>query len=436
MNIPPPHSEMKTTAAHQSDKRDSGLGSDGESPRTSDEDLNNTLAFQRNHLRSYSLRHGKCAPRTPNSLSRSSTRRTNRLTSSDTHSPSSFSKNRHQYDSRYDEEVDLPDESLLLDHVSPHQSEPIGSPTPPKPSRYSSQTRRSRRMQPRVLADEFSSEDVEENGEVIVPKVLSRVASNDSGSTVNNTDALVPFFHRLPTVMLPHLRRAQSEDSIDTDIDSIAPSNMSNLSRSTEILTEDEIQSDVTTIRTCLTPDSIISATSPSATPTHKGLVRSRPQSLRGGSFYETSTSEFAKRRAQFKPNMLRNQLSVQNSPAHTRQSTPSFSRQSTPSLSSPAPSDTPRDQFLKPFVKSPPSSLSMKHRCGSAGESVITSEHLTSPEFLSQLSSPPHTPVVKSIIRGGELNHLHVRSESQDQKRESGYISSSSESFAFSGRR
>lgn len=268
----------------------------------------------------------------------------------------------------------------------------------------------------------------------MVPKLLSRVASNDSASTVNNTDAILPMFHHLPAVMLPHLRRAQSEDSIDTDIDSIAPSNMSNLSRSTGILTEDEIQSDATTVRTCLTPDSIIYATSPSTTPTHspnkKGLVRSRPQSLRGGSFYETSTSEFAKRRAQFKPNMLRNQLSFQNSPAHTRQSTPSFSRQSTPSLSSPAPSDTPRDQFLKPFVKSP---LSMKQRCGSAGESVTTSEHLASPEFLSQLSSPPHTPVVKSIIRG---NHLHVRSESHDQKRESGYISSSSESFAFSGRR
>lgn len=471
MNMPP---SQPISSQYQSQKRDSGLGSDGESPRTSDEDMHNPLGFQRNYLRSYSLRQRNGGSRNSNSLIRSSTRRMHRTAASDeahgntTHHLAPFSKYPGQYDNWYDAEVDLPDDSLLLDHVPSHQQEQVESWSPPKPSRYSSRVRRSTRTQPSDLVDNFSTEDEGEKEEVVViPNSHSRVSSNSSvstaGSSVNNFDTTLPMFHNRSGVVLTNLSRAQSEDSIDTDTDSIAPSNISILSKSTGILTEDEIPSDSTTIRICVTPHSTHSVASSSATSIHSktkgGIVRSRPQSLRGGSFYQTSTSDFANRHAQFKPNILRNQLSAQKSPTHTRQSTPShthestpsFSRQNTPSLSSPAPSisrqntpslssPTPPDTIntlSKPSFKSPPTTLSMKQHCGSAGECVSTTdEPVTSPEILSQLSSPPHTPVIKSIMRSGASHHLHVRSESQEEKRESGYISSSSESFAFSARR
>ena len=293
---------------------------------------------------------------------------------------------------------------------------------------------------------------------VVIPNTHSRVISNSSNSTVgssgDNFDVALPVFHNRPAIVLTNLRRAYSEDSIDTDTDSIAPSNVSILSKSTDILTEDEALNDTTTIRTCITPESLLTVggSVESPAPSKRGeLVRSRPQSMRGGSFYETSTSEFANRRAQFKPNMLRNQLSAQNSPTHTRQSTPLFSRQNTPSFSRQStPSfsrqNTPslssiakyREHYLsKPILKSPtPSSLTVKQRRRSASESGSRREPAASPEFLSQFSGSSHTPEMKSIIRSGVLNHLTVRSETQEENRESGYISSSSESFAFSSRR
>ena len=471
MNIPLP----ANSAQYQNQKRDSGLGSDGESPRTSDEDmLHNPLGFQRNNLRSFSLRQRRGGSRNPNSLSRSSTRRMHRVVAGDeSRGGSAIHRSARcpgQYDNGYDAEVDLPDDSLLNDHISPHQPESVGTRSPPKPPRYSSRARRSLRMQPRVLADKFSTEEEEEeeNEEaVVIPNTHSRVASNSSdstaGSSVNRFDTTLPVFHNRPAIVLTNLRRAHSEDSIDTDTDSIAPSNLSILSKSTDVLTEDEAQSDATMIRTCITPDSFLtvgSSVESSAQSKIGGLVRSRPQSMRGGSFYETSTSEFANRRAQFKPNMLRNQLSAQNSPTntrqstpcHTRQSTPSFSRQSTPSFSrqntpSFSQQNTPslssdtqnRDHYLsKPILKSPtPSSLTIKQRVRSASESGTGSDPATSPEFLSQFSNPAHTPEVKSIMRGGGVsNHLTVQSGNRESERESGYISSSSESFAFAGRR
>ena len=471
MNLPPPPPSPPSSMLpqggvsqqphSQAQKRDSGLGSDGESPRTSDEDQN-PLRFQRNHLRSYSLRHKRGNARNSNSLARSSTRRGNR--SEDTrngsnnvaHHLSSSRQIPSQCDKMYDDEVDLPDDSLLLDHVSSptHKPEAAGSRSPPKPPRYSARAKRSLRAQPRILVEKFSTEDEEEEkeeGAVVIPNnALSRVASNSStstvASTVNTFDSSCPMFRNQPAVVLTNLRRVQSEDSIDTtDTESIAPSNISLLSKSTGILTEDEGLSDATTV--CLTPECLLSDSQMhmSGKSGKNHLVRSRPQSRRGGSFYVTSTSEFANRRAQFKPNMLRNQLNSQSSPTHTRQSTPSFSRQNTPSLSLPSPTnDSPqRDQrqVTSPHLKTsppPPSLLVLKQRRSSAGgDSYTASEHDTatspSPEFLS---SPPHTPVVKSIAREEVLHHLHLRRDSLEQKRESGYVSSSSESFPFTAAR
>ena len=423
MNIPLPKPDT-------ANKRDSGLGSDEECPRTSDEDLfHNPLGFTRNHLRSYSLRQKRGGSRNPNSLSRSSTRRMHRTAAGadEPHSKQHPTVSQHprRYNNGYDAEVDLPDEALLLDHVSSHQPDSTVSRTPVKPSRYSSRARRSLRMQPRILVDKFSTEDEEEKEDeaVVIPNSLSRVASNSSsGSTGNDFDTSHPLFHNQPATVLSNLRRTQSEDSIDTDTESIAAqSNISILSKSTGILTEDESLLSV--------PGS--SVNNLQSRDSRKGLVRSRPQSRRGGSFYQTSTSEFANRRAQFKPNMLRNQQSAQSSPTHTRQSTPSFSRQNTPSLSSPSPSTT--DQCTHHLKSPTPSSLAINQRCGSASESITARElNAMSPEYPS---SPPDTPIVKSIMRGG-VSHLHVHTDNLEEKRESGYISSSSESFPFPARK
>ena len=436
LNVPPP----------QSQKRDSGLGSDGESPRTSDEDMHNSLAFHRNNLRSYSFRHRRAGSRNPNSVLRSSTRRTHKTahdeSSSPNHTHPSHPSSEPDYDNGYDAEVDLPDDSLLLDHVPSQQHEAVAVRTPPKPQRYSSRTRRSLRMQPRVLADDFQRvEEEEENEEVIIiPNLHPRVAAQDSSSSesagIKHYHSNVPRFTEQPAIVVPNIRRVQSEDSIDTDTDavSIAPSNLSMLSKSTGILTEDDGLSD--NIRLCTTPDSMLSVTSSTASVLSKpkGIVRSRPQSLRGGSSYQTSTSEFANRRAQFKPNMLRKQQSSQTSPSVTREPTPSLSTPVPPESSQQATEDN--KYLLKPVCKSPsPSpckspSLSLpmnKHSVES-----ITTDFPISPENLSQLSSPPHTPLVKSF-RLGPPSHLQ---EIQERRRESGYISSSSESFAFAARR
>ena len=447
MNLPP--TSDPTNSAHyqqhrQSEKRDSGLGSDGESPRTSDEDQN-PLGFHRNHLRSFSLRQKRGGGR--GSLARSSTRRapTQRNGGSeDTRSGGSSrptaAESRLQEDRGYDAEVDLPDDSLLHDQAmsstgTTHNQ--TGLRTPPKPLRYSSRTRRSLRMQPRVLADKFSTTEEEEEKEevVVIPNFISRVASNSStstaASTFNDFNPSVPVYRNHPAVVLTNLRRVHSEDSIDTDTESIAHSNMSLLSKSTGVLTEDEMLSDANTVLTCPTPDTLLLGSSAGlGTKRGGGLVRSRPQSRRGGSFLQTSTSEFANRRAQFKPNMLRNQLSTQNSPAHTRQSTPCFSRQNTPGVSSPTPShsDTPtRAHPGTPHLKTSPapSSLSLKQRHNSASDSIDVP---ISPECLS---SPPHTPLVKTLSAAPH-NHRHHLNVQEEQKRESGYISSSSESFPF----
>lgn len=431
----------------QTQKRDSGLGSDGESPRTSDEDMHNSLGFHRNNLRSYSFRHRRAGSRNPNSVLRSSTRKVHKTAHNDSGSPShthpSHPSSEPNYDIGYDAEVDLPDDSLLLDHVPSQQHEPVVARTPPKPQRYSSRMRRSLRMQPRVLADDFPRDEEEEEKEevVIISNLHPRVAAQDSSSSEStahhstNYHLNVPRFVEQPAIVVPNIRRVQSEDSIDTDPDavSIAPSNLSMLSKSTGILTEDDVSDN---IRLCTTPDSMLSVSSSTASILSKprGIVRSRPQSLRGGSSYQTSTSEFANRHAQFKPNMLRKQQSSQNSPSVTREPTPSLSTPVPPEDSQQATEDN--KYHPKPVCKSPSPSPSKSPslplpRNKYSAESIAT-DFPTSPENLSQFSSPPHTPLVKSI-RLGPPSHLQ---EIQEQRRESGYISSSSESFAFAARR
>lgn len=141
--------------------------------------------------------------------------------------------------------------------------------------------------------------------------------------------------------------------------------------------------------------------------------VMRNPRGKRGGSCYKTTTSEFADRHAQFKPNMLRKQKmdSAQNLACMSREPTPTPSIAQEDSLS--------QSGLLKPSYLTLPNPFS-KHN--SMTES-ITTDLPNSPDHLSTVSSlsPPSTPLVQK-------GHLM---QSDDSKRESGYISSSSESFA-----
>ena len=424
----------------QLQKRDSGLGSDGESPRMSDEDMHNSLGFHRNHLRSYSLKQRRNGSRNPNLVARSSTRRLHKLTGDVDSSHPSRHPTSEPTDNGYDAEVDLPDDALLLDHVPSQQHDTVATRSLPKPQRHSTRTRRSIRMQPRILVGEFTADEEEEKPEeaTIIPNLHSKVSGqvNSSSSESTETGYGYPYVER-PAIVLPNLRRVQSEESIDTDFEtaSLALSNISLLSKSTGLLTEDDIMSEST--RLCPTPDSLLSVPGSitSIGSKSKGIIRSRPQSLRGGSSYQTSTSEFASRHAQFKPTILRKQQSNQNSPAVTRESSPA--------PPTPTGLDSRNGRYL-PTSNSPskfPSRLSLT-KSPSPSYALLTTkltaesplaDRLTSPNPLSHLS-PPHTPEVKSL-RSALKFHPHL-CEPLQERRESGYISSSSESFAFPVRR
>ena len=412
----------------------------------SDEDMHNSLGFHRNHLRSYSLKQRRNGSRNPNVVARSSTRRLNRPTGDADSSHSSKHPTSEPTDNGYDAEVDLPDDALLLDHVPSQQHETMAARLLPKTQRYSTRTRRSIRMQPRILVGEFTADEEEEPEEAtIITNLHSKVSGQVSSSSSESTGTRYGYLYiEKPAIVLPNIRRVQSEESIDTDFEtaSLAPSNISLLSKSTGLLTEDDIMSDST--RLCPTPDSLLSV--PGSTTSigskSKGIIRSRPQSLRGGSFYQTSTSEFANRHAQFKPTILRKQQSNQNSPELTRESSPA---PPTPTGLPPTHSqqDSQNGRYL-PTSNSPskfPPRLSLTKSPSPSFALVTTkltaespsTDHLTSPDPLSHLSSP-HTPEVKSLRSALKLApHL---CEPQHERRESGYISSSSESFAFPVRR
>ena len=395
-------------AVHCSTNRDS-LGSDGESPRTSDEDSGNPLAFQRSRLRSYSMRPKRGSARHSNTAARSSLRSNHRIRpatpdKTEDHSrPSHYnisSTNYKNAEPDYDGEIDLPDEELLLDHVQMPDDESTPVHTPVKPPRYS-RAKRSPRGPPKLLIEQADSEirvshppssiDTESIGSLTVP-VFS---SNDS---IRSTEEMIPDSLPLTRAWSPSL--SSLLDSI-----SIAPS-------STQAADDEE---DAMSEQSRMTPDSMLSCSSFSYRPRSKAAemaVMRNPRGKRGGSCYKTTTSEFADRHAQFKPNMLRKQKmggSTQNLACMTREPTPTPSIAQEDSVS--------QSSLLKPAHLTLPNPFS-KHN--SMTESI---DLPISPDHLSTVSSfsPPSTPLVQK-------GHLM---QSDDSKRESGYISSSSESFA-----
>ena len=141
-------------------------------------------------------------------------------------------------------------------------------------------------------------------------------------------------------------------------------------------------------------------------------VMRNR-RGKRGGSSYTMVTSEFADRHTQFKSNMLKKQLteSVQTSASTSRAHSPANS-----SITS-----TPAPQRSGRFLKPPSFSLPISKQ-NSVAES-ITSDLPRSPDHLC---SPPSTPLAIVYTAGNNLK----AAEELHEKRESGYLSSSCESF------
>ncbi len=363
-----------------------GLGSDGESPRnTSDEDCNRhrhlelpQLGFQRSKLRSYSMRSRRGPSTSRNTSARGSMRTQRRKPASPennhkNHGPTDASSRPSHYhtysntstDTDYDAEIDLPEASLLLDHL-----QASGSPDKQPDSRLhrrNSRTRRSLKSTPKVVLSTPSP-----------PSTLTRQATLDSSMDDLDIDE---------SVLDYPLHRTGSRDSLDTMIPSTI-SKSSYLQHS-----DDDALSTTASEMSRMTPDSMLSSSSfrPKNKQAELAVMRNR-RGKWGGSSYRHVTSNFAERHTQFKPNRLHGNSSVQTSASTTRASSPI--------------------ELTSTDVKPPRFS-----KYGSATDS-ITSDLPRSPDHIT---SPPITP---SAMLASNATYLF------SDKRESGYISSSSESF------
>ena len=392
------HAVRPTAQVRQMLQRD-GLGSDGESQRTSDEDYeqrHNPLGFQRSKLRSYSMRtrrnvrssvrsSNRIRPKTPESDRKRY--HTNSAQSNDTSRPSHF----HNYsnistDTDFDEEIDLPDDEMMMDHIqSPtHVKEETSS---PKPQRFS----KSRRSLRSSAKQSYEPQQTPEPAQI----KLAFSDETDGHSTPSLDD----------TIDSISLLRVSSHDSLDT------------ISRSPSVASKNPLQSDDDIISigemSRMTPDSMVSSGSFSFRHQSKvaemAIMRSQ-RGKRGGSSYVTVTSEFADRRTQFKSNMLKKQMS--DSAQTSRAPSPADSS----IMSTPV---SRKSSDLSRFLK-PPSSLALS-KTNSVAES-ITSDLPRSPDHLC---SPPSTPLAIVYTAGNNLTAAEFH-----EKRESGYLSSSCESF------
>lgn len=397
----------------------SQLGSDGESPRTSDEDFEgfggqNSLGFQRSKLRSYSMRSKKGNGGLRNSANlRSSVRTSNRIrTSPDreetAHNEDSYPQlcrpsHSHTYsttstETDFDEAIDMPDEALLLDHVSRKSSteENVFDEYQSKRTPKCNRTRRSLRSMPKITL---------EQSEVHVNHSLCSEATQSSSSFASSDAYLLDSTAKGEG---PELFRPPSRDSLDFDSVSMAPSEASKYPMDDE---EDPSR---------MTPDSALSLSSSySCRPRSKfselAVLRNR-RGNRGGSQIKVATSDFADRHTQFKNNMS---PSYPTSACTTRATSPASSVSSIPVHWAT------HEQDSTGHLKAP----SFTYR-----EST-TSDLPCSPDHSSILSSPPNTPLAVNYTANPHMLRRTL-SHSHYEDRESGYISSSLESFPVTSRR
>ena len=357
------------------------LGSDGESQRNSDEDYeSNPLGFQRNKLRSFSMRSKRAGGATKNSANfRSSARTTNKIrTSADGDESSDVESYRqhcrpshyHKYSTNinFDEEIDVPDDTLLLDHVprkiSTDETDSNAS------FQLSSNNTDHYRTRGSCRATKIAM-DMIHKANSFLEEDAGLSANEDSSSTFLAESQDSSFF------------RSQSRESSDIDSMSMAASDISKY--------DEESTLDFMPI-----PGSISFSThsSHSKSKSSEMAVFRNSKGKRGGSHFRVATSDFADRHTQFKTNMLQRNHFDSSSVITTRPSSPSSSVASSILYSSVAESTT--------------SDL---------------------PHFPSTLSCSPSTPLAVSYTQHNQILRKGISSGCQEH-RESGYISSSSDSI------
>lgn len=333
------------------------------------------LGFQRNKLRSFSMRpkRGDSSRRDKAQPAHKSFRGLTTRIKKEVPTETA--------DSVADDKIDLPDERLMRDHVT-------SSPRAPtfvrqKPERYSK-----RRLLKKPAAEAG-----------VVPPSQDLVYNN------SNTAALT---------VIPPSPAKYAERSVDVTITPTSPtkslSGISMVSSSTTMsrafkssqdnLDTISLTSQVSSRSQSRLLDDTRSEHSDRLKPvkTTEGASL-RPLSKRCGSAYKTSTSDFADRKALFKPNMLKKHKGAGGTLSDSREATP------TPELHINLPIPLTQD-LLKP-----PALLPMT-KYDSLVESVTT-DLPSSPDHMSPVSSPPDTPLTRSPVKC---------------KRESGYMSSSFE--------
>lgn len=396
------HAVKPRQAPHISHR--SQLSSDGESPRTSDEDweggakaTESPLGFQRSKLRSYSVRSKKGSNNLRNSANlRSSVRTNNRIKNSQdeentTSRGNSFAQNcrpshYHTYsttsnETDFDEEIDMPDNALLLDHI-PSSSRKISTDNEADEETDKYPSSRPFKAPPRITLEAVDT----------TPSSLA--------GTISPTNLLSPSgVERDPS----NIYRPPSRESLDMDSVSMAPSELSKYPM-------DDEESVIDPSR--MTPDSTLSLSSYSR-PRSKNseiAVLRNGKGKRAGSYIKVSTSDFADRHTQFKSNMLQKHH-LDDSGTNTRATSPASSVCS----------------------GIPLGGYAIRSKHDSVAEST-TSDLPTSPDHLSTVSSPPSTPLAISYTSSGFPLRKNL-SSANPEHRESGYISSSSESFPVTSR-
>ena len=284
-------------------------------------------------------------------------------------------------ETNFDEEIDMPDDALLLDHItSTDKTDSHISSKSPKYMRKGTFIEPSTFLSTAVSSDNLSASDYATHG-----------SSN--------------------------LYCSHSRESLDMDSVSMAPSDMSKATN------DDDEESIVDQSR--MTPDSVLSLSSYSSRPRSKSgeiaVLRNR-RGKRGGSHVKVATSDFADRHTQFKTNMLqKHQLdNYQISTPTTRAISPASSISSFPTQQSQQESDG--------NLKVPSFASNLLSKYDSIDESTSYMPH--SPDHLSLISSPPNTPLTLNCSSPHSLLLRKSFSSPYHEHRESGYVSSSSESF------
>ncbi len=336
----------------------------------------------------------------------------------DSHEPTCRPSHYHSYsttstETDFDEAIDMPDETLMMDHVSrkssTEETDIDDDYRPATTARYN-RARRSVRSTPKIILQQ---------SEVHPSRTLcnGETESSTSLSTMNTLSSAETFLD----VDRPdsQLYRSTSHESLDMDSVSIAPSEASKYPMDDEESVIDQSR---------MTPDSILSTCSgysscrPRSKTSEIAVLRNR-KGKRGGSHIKVSTSDFADRHTQFRSNLQRNQVdSCQTSAATTRANSPASSVSSFPA----------HEQDSHGYLKAPSFRFNGSKR-DSATESLI-GDGPCSPDRLSGVCSPPCTPLAISYT-SSNLLRKSLSSVNHDH-RESGYISSSSESFPVPARR